>query len=147
MSTPGDPGDPGWRPPHAYLPGATPRHADDLFDPVRDSAQPGMAVEELRASLAWREGRAYLDEGFYWEAHEVMEAVWLVLPDGPERRRVQAVIQLANAALKARMARPGAVTRLAGIVRDLVARSDGPESERWMTGAEIEHHLSKICEI
>ena len=109
------PGDPGWRPAHAYVPGQTPRHAEGLFDPIRDTARPGHGAEALRRSLAWTEGLAYLREGYFWEAHELHEAIWLILPDSPARQRVQSVIQLANAGLKQRMNRPRAARRLSGI--------------------------------
>ena len=136
------PGQPGWRPPLAYVPGQTPRHPEGLFDPIRDTARPGMTADDLRRSLAWREGRHYLDEGFHWEAHEVMEAVWLALPDGPQRLRVQAAIQLANAGLKLRMDRRKAAERLAGIVRDLAQRSEGEVADRWMSRTDLEARLS-----
>lgn len=80
-----------------------------------------MTLAELEGSAAWAAGWHFLDAGFYWEAHEVLEPVWMALPDGSaERRFVQAVIQAANAGLKARMERPGAVRRLAGIVEGLL---------------------------
>jgi predicted metal-dependent hydrolase len=72
-----------------------------------------MSTAELAACDAWTSGWAFLDAGFFWEAHEVWEAVWLALPpNSAERRFAQAVIQLANALLKEKMDRPKAVRRL-----------------------------------
>ncbi len=72
-----------------------------------------MSATELAACDAWTCGWAFLDAGFYWEAHEVWEAVWLALPpNSAERQFTQAVIQLANAFLKEKMDRPQAVRRL-----------------------------------
>jgi len=100
-------------PPHAYVPGQTPRHAPDLFEALHASVRPGMSATELVQSNAWRAGLHYLEIGYFWEAHEALEPVWMALPAGSaERNLVQMVIQLANAALKARMQRPGAVERL-----------------------------------
>lgn len=100
-------------PPHAYVPGQTPRHAPDLFEALHDSVRPGMTPSELAQSNSWRAGLHYLETGFFWEAHEALEPVWMALPaDSAERSLVQMVIQLANAALKAKMQRPGAVVRL-----------------------------------
>mmetsp|Transcript_23775 Transcript_23775/g.42740 ORF Transcript_23775/g.42740 Transcript_23775/m.42740 type:complete len:110 (+) Transcript_23775:900-1229(+) len=75
-----------------------------------------MTEAEMQASPAWRAGALFRDEGYFWECHEVLEALWLAAPDGPLRSYVQAVIQMANAQLKARMDRPNAVRRLCRIV-------------------------------
>ena len=103
-------------PPHAYIPGQTPRHPEDLFDPVKSSVRRGMSPEDLAVSEAWQTGLHYYRTGYFWEAHEVLEAVWLATgPNSVERRMVQAVIQLSNAALKARMGRTNATRRLCNI--------------------------------
>ncbi len=101
------PQDPAWRPPHAYVPGATPRHAEDLFDPLKGISEP------LQDSLAWQAGLRFLRDGFYWEAHEVWEAVWMAAaPNSAEKSLVQGLIQIANACLKHRMGKPRAAARL-----------------------------------
>jgi hypothetical protein len=71
---------------------------------------------------AWRENEAYLAglhlyaNGYYWEAHEVLEPVWMnASPNSQERELTQGLIQLANAALKLKMAQPAAADRLAAI--------------------------------
>ena len=100
-------------PAYAYVPGQTPRHAEGGFDPLRATARVGMSVDQLAQCMAWRTGLTYLEAGFFWEAHELMEPVWMALPhDSAERDLVQMMIQLANASLKARMGRPSAVLRL-----------------------------------
>lgn len=107
---------------HAYIPGHTPRHKEGRFDSIRETAQPGMSVDELANSRAFLTGLDYLDTEFYWEAHEVLEPVWLALPDhSDEKHLVQALIQLANAHLKLRMNRPAATARLCVIVTDLLS--------------------------
>lgn len=104
---------------HAYIPGVSERHTEDYFDPVRSTAREGMTAEALARSDAFQLGLRYLDTGYFWEAHEVLEPVWLALPaGGDERRLVQALIQFANAQLKLKMQRPKAAKRLCGIVRD-----------------------------
>lgn len=129
-------------PDHAYVPGETPRHPEGAFDALRDTARPGMPVAGLIASPAWRAGLRFDAAGFHWEAHEVMEPVWLALPpNSAERRIVQAAIQLANARLKLRMGRPAAALRLADIVAGLVGVGDRDLAEGmglgvdWPTGA------------
>ena len=77
--------------------------------------------------MAFQAGLELLEAGFYWEAHEVLEPVWMnARANTPERHFVQALIQLANAALKLLMQRPGAATRLIDISTELLERS-GPD--------------------
>jgi hypothetical protein len=97
----------------AYVPGKTARPAEGAFDTIRETALAGMSPLDLAQSEAMRHGYAYLEAGYFWEAHEVLEAVWIALPQGsPERRFVQGVIQVANGRLKVRMDRPNAAKRL-----------------------------------
>ena len=110
-------------PSHAYVPGQTPRHPDDWFDPLKSDV--GLH-EDVTCSTAWRAGQVYLEHGYFWECHEVLEAVWLHLPNpSPERDMTQAIIQLANARLKTRMGKPRATKRLAGMVLTLLAPHEG----------------------
>ncbi|MEP5728999.1 MAG: DUF309 domain-containing protein [Sulfitobacter sp.] len=104
-------------PPYVFVPGQNARHPEDWFDEIKASVQPGMNHQTLQDSRAFRAGLAYLDAGYFWECHEVLEAVWMVLaPKTQERLLVQALIQLANAELKLLMKRPNAVGRLCDIV-------------------------------
>jgi uncharacterized protein len=109
-------------PPYAYIPGQTPRHDTQLFA--------GLSVPEsssdLTATLAWRAGLHYLENGFFWEAHEALEPVWMATrPNSTERHMVQALIQFANASLKAAMQRPKAVIRLCDIAREHLSFCSG----------------------
>lgn len=105
------------RPPHVYIPGQTERHPEDWFDPIKASVGAGMRATDLEQTEAFRAGLAYLDAGYFWECHEVLEAVWMETPEGSaEREMVQAIIQLANARLKLLMNRPNAAWRLCNMV-------------------------------
>ena len=60
--------------------------------------------------MDWGENRHHryaldlFENRFYWESHEVWEAVWLLLPRAsPERETIQALIQIAAATLKRHM--------------------------------------------
>ena len=121
-------------PDHAYVPGKTPRHHEGFFDVIRETATADLSSSQLSQSHAFRLGLRYLEDGFYWEAHEVFEPVWMVLPDpSVERRFVQGLIQIANGFLKVEMDRPKAAARLIAIARDLV-----PESgEGQIMGVEL----------
>jgi hypothetical protein len=64
---------------------------------------------------ALRYGIALNDAGYFWESHEVLQAVWAAAPQGGrERVLLRACIQIANANLKLRMQKPHAAARLLG---------------------------------
>lgn len=100
-------------PGHAYVPGMTARHESGAFDHLSASVQPGMSVTALADTPAWHAGLTFLKAGYFWEAHEVLEAIWIALPNASvDRQLVQALIQYANAGLKQKMGRPNAASRL-----------------------------------
>lgn len=78
-------------------------------------------------------GLALNDAGFYWECHEILEAIWKAAPQGGrDRILLRACIQIANANLKGAMDQPRAVARLLDEARAeldelLRRRSDGQE--------------------
>ena len=111
-------------PPFAYVPGMTPRPDEAFFDDLHGSVPDTADPETLLTSPSWRAGLFYLDHGYFWEAHEALEPVWMRLAEGSEARElVQGAIQLANAALKARMGRRNAVLRLCDIAEGHLARA------------------------
>jgi predicted metal-dependent hydrolase len=62
---------------------------------------------------ALRYGLQLNDAGYFWECHEILEAVWAAAPQGGrDRILLRACIQIANANLKRKQQRPGAVVRL-----------------------------------
>ncbi|WP_081894668.1 DUF309 domain-containing protein [Ruegeria halocynthiae] len=118
-----------WRPPHAYVPGQTPRHPEGMFEDLKTGLC-GVPTHRLNETPAWAYGQAFLREGFFWEAHEVLEAVWMACPpNAPERLMVQSVIQQANAKLKAKMGMGRAAQRLeaqsSDLAREAVERAGG----------------------
>jgi hypothetical protein len=53
---------------------------------------------------AFRHGVDLFNNGYWWEAHEAWEAVWMGLaPNSAERHGIQAMIQVANCFLKIAM--------------------------------------------
>jgi len=64
---------------------------------------------------ALRYGMMLNDRGYFWEAQEVLEAVWAAAPQGGrERILLRACILIANANLRLRMQKPHAAARLLG---------------------------------
>lgn len=95
----------------------------------------------------WRDNHSYVyavalhNAGCFWEAHEVLEAVWMACPPNSRaRRHCQALIQLSNACLKLKMGRSRACQRLLAIA---ATHWDGPGPDRFM-GVEIASVLADI---
>jgi hypothetical protein len=64
---------------------------------------------------ALRYGLALNDRGYFWEAREILEAVWAAAPQGGrERILLRACILIANGNLRLRMEKPGSAGRLFG---------------------------------
>lgn len=124
-------------PPFACIPGKTPRHAPGAFDGLHATVEPGMSVDALASSNAFAAGFSFFDAGYFWEAHEVWEPVWLALPQkSTERQFVQALIQLANAELKLRMQRPRAARRLCAIALAHLAEA-GRQGATQIMGQDV----------
>lgn len=107
-----------WRlPGHAHIPGQT-RSADPQLENILAD------IDRHPDRLAHRchYGCQLFEAGFYWEAHEAWEPVWhAARPNSAAALLIQAVIALANAALKIRMGQPGAARRLTRQARSLLA--------------------------
>ena len=100
-------------PSFAYMPGVDAAHDHAALAPVLALVPARFEACVPFDHPALRYGLALNDAGFFWESHEVLEAVWKVAPQGGrDRILLRACIQIANANLKLRMNRPGAVTRL-----------------------------------
>src|ERR1700692_225753 len=120
----------------AYVPGET----DEADADYETLAQAKLLVpSRFRGYVparhpALRYGIALNDHGYFWEAQEILEAVWAAAPQGGrERTLLRACIQIANANLRLRMQKPHAAARLLGealaeldaLIRKAVAPGDG----------------------
>ncbi|AAV96920.1 DUF309 domain-containing protein [Ruegeria pomeroyi] len=116
-----------------YMPGLTARPPEDLFEALHQSVPNQLRPDSLAACPAWIAGWRLLELGYFWEAHEVWEPVWMALPpNDAARHAVRAAIQLANAALKLRMGRQGAAQRLCSLAREAAGRANGAAApEGW----------------
>ena len=133
------------KPPHAYIPGQTPRHPEDWFDPIKDGVREARTAAELAQTKAFRAGLAYLEAGYFWECHEVLEAVWMQTgQDTAEREMVQALIQLANARLKLRMDRPRAVARLCDMVEAHLDRLPPDDAVLGIAPAQVRAWMTTL---
>ncbi len=111
-------------PPYSYVPGHFPH---PMSDPAGHSYQlhkaaPEVPGEDSRSSIClisnWKQSTDYLfgidlfNYGFYWEAHETWEQVWIELGrSGRDADFIKSLIKLAAAGVKAREGRPMGVRR------------------------------------
>ncbi len=93
-------------PPYAYVPGRTPH---PTRDPDGHSYGAELEIPEALDPEQWRGCCEYLygidlfNHGFYWEAHEAWEGLWVACGRrGPTATYLQALINLAAAGFKAR---------------------------------------------
>ena len=108
-------------PSHAYVPGINQRHEEEFLDHIK-AAAPTETLDSTSAdNQAWLYGLRLIQQDYFWEAHEILETVWMrALPNSRERHLVQGVIHLANAALKQKMGRPEAAERLFNLAEDCI---------------------------
>ena len=146
-------------PGYAHLPGINERHREDFLDtlltrtdmpitdlpvndlPITDSPITDMPIpvthQNWHSNLAWCYGVRLLEEGFYWEAHEALEPVWMkTSPNAREQYLTQGVIQLANCALKTAMEKPSAATRLATLASECFERAFTGKPEQALMGLD-----------
>src|SRR5450631_292406 len=101
----------------AYVPGET-AEADADYDTLAQAKLlvPARFRDYVPARHpALRYGIALNDRGYFWEAQEILEAVWAAAPQGGrERILLRACIHIANANLRLRMLKPHAATRFLG---------------------------------
>ena len=123
-------------PDQPHVPGKTPRPTES---PAFDAAQ---AAPIYTLDRQWRENAAYLygidlyNAGYFWEAHEVWEAVWArAAGNSRERLLLQGLIQLSNACLKILMERREAARRLLEIAREKL--SEAAHGGPTVMGVEI----------
>lgn len=111
-------------PAYRFLPGKDPHpRADEQGHSYQntDWVADGLLPEHWRDDALYLNGCDLFNHGFWWEAHEVWEACWLVCPHHSRQALfLQGLIQAANALLKIRMGKPRAVSRLSREVERLM---------------------------
>lgn len=102
-------------PPYAHTPGVTPHPIRDPDGHSSGESHPELPSPE---SSAWRDCELYLrgidlfNAGYYWEAHEAWEAVWIAAGRrGVHADFFKALIKLAAAGVKLREANPAGARR------------------------------------
>ncbi len=123
---------------HKHVPGRNARPVDGYLESIAALA-PGTTSNDTAAiNRVWLFGLELFNHGYYWECHEVLEAVWLNSPpNSRERFLLQGVIHLTNAALKSNMQRDSAVKRLLLLASECFDRAF-PEADGVLMGLQFD---------
>ena len=127
-------------PPYSYVPGRFPH---PVIDPAGHSyGQQPQSVAPLDPAR-WQQSREFchalrlFDAGYYWEAHEAWEALWIAAGrTGPVATALKGLIKLAAAGVKAREGNAAGVGRHARRAAELL-RMAKTECSRQL-GAEAQ---------
>ena len=95
---------------------------------------PGRNARPPEGSIApgLDEGLALYRAGYFWEAHEAWEPVWMKTPaDSTERALLQGLIQIANGRLKLVMGRAKAALRIAALAKVHLDEAEADELTDW----------------
>ncbi|NDI07048.1 MAG: DUF309 domain-containing protein, partial [Rhodobacteraceae bacterium] len=83
------------------------------FDEIISSIPSVIDFETLQTLSAFHTALNYMQHGFQWEAHEILEAIWMnTAQNSIERLFTQCIIHLANANLKHIMKRETATQKI-----------------------------------
>lgn len=120
-------------PAYAYVPGGRWPHPNRSRPVVADAP-----ASPIRPG-AWANSRPYLrgvelfNAGYYWEAHEAWEGLWMAHGRrGPTAAVLQGLIKLSAAALKVREGRPRGVHSLASQAADHFAEAIAAAGEHQL---------------
>ena len=109
-------------PPYTYVPGHAPHPVSDPEGHLRDVRPP--EAWSRQDHLHW--GKRLFDHGYYWEAHEAWEHLWLELGrKSQDALAVKGLIKLAASAVKCRQGSvTGAIRHATRAEQLLLADSD-----------------------
>jgi len=134
-------------PDYKHLPGKNARPDDGLLESIAHSASAVTDDATYRSNAAWLYGIRLFNNGFYWEAHEVLEAVWNnAAPNSREKHLVQGVIQMANAQLKASLEQTKAADRLQKLAAECITRAYPRGISDYATDVSEELLLGLECQ-
>jgi len=120
-------------PAYRHLPGQNARPNDGLLESIASKATPLLLTSNAANNKAWCYAVHLVNEAYYWEAHEVLEAFWnCAKPNSRERALIQCLIQLSNARLKMVLGQPKAAKRLKQLTTDCYKRAFGFHTEPLM---------------
>ena len=120
-------------PPYTYVPGYAPHPASDSEGHMRDFSLP--STWTLKNHFLW--GVRLFRNGYYWEAHEAWEHLWLELGrTSEEALTVKGLIKLAAAAVKCREGNSVGAQRHATRAAELLSSPSDSELFRGLSLAD-----------
>ncbi len=139
-------------PAYAHRPGETQRPVDSPAFEVARRAPAKFSIANWHENEAYLYGFVLFRGCYYWEAHEVWEAVWRSCrPNSRERHLVQGLIQLANGELKGMLGRVQAQTRLLrladGALREAVQGHAGSPDGGALLGVDIAALRAELAKV
>lgn len=141
-------------PPYAFIPGrGWPHPKSDLLGHSRglpEHVPSPLDEERWETCPEYLRGFDLFDAGYYWEAHEMWESLWLAQGrHGRIADVLKALIKLAAAGVKVRQGQPhGVIThslRASALLRK--ARSEGAASYLGLNLDELVHFADEIARI
>ena len=131
-------------PTRAHVPGTGSEPDWPPLEAAKATATSVTSEQTWADNWAYVYGFALIRAGFYWEAHEVWEPVWLACPpNSRERTLLRALIQFANAKLKCRMGRSRAAFRLINEAQSELAELRMTKGELFM-GVNVSALVSEL---
>lgn len=140
-------------PPYTYIPGRAPHPVNDPHGHSHGrgaAAVEASLAEGIGSSAEFLWGVDLFNYGYYWEAHEAWEAVWVAAGRTTSAARfVQGLIKLAAAGVKAREGRKEGVRRHTARAQELIegARSANEPERRATCGLAIDDVLALCTEM
>ena len=121
-------------PPYAYVPGLRPRPRHLRGDAGGQPEEPPPTPLDpgaWRDSIAYFRGIELFEHGYYWEAHEAWEGLWVAAGrEGPVAELLRGLILLAAAGVKIRQGRGTGAAKLGARAQrcfERVRQQHGPE--------------------
>ena len=138
-------------PSYAYVPGRGPHPVSDPRGHSYGSALSGIAApdpENPSGSPQFLQAVDLFNYGYYWEAHEVWEALWIACGrSGSTADFLKGLIKLAAAGVKAREGRPPGVRRHAERARELFEATAQATGVTAVLGLDLKQLIAAAEEI
>ena len=138
-------------PSYAYVPGRGPHPVSDPRGHSYGSGLSGIAApdpENPAGSPEFLQAIDLFNYGYYWEAHEVWEALWIACGrSGSTADFLKGLIKLAAAGVKAREGKPGGVRRHAERAAELFEQTARATGTHAILGLEVGRLVAAANEI
>jgi predicted metal-dependent hydrolase len=134
-------------PPHAYVPGHRPHPTRDprghAYGKPQDPPPAALDPDAWRESLPYLRGIELFEHGYYWEAHEAWEGLWIAAGrEGPVAELLRGLILLAAAGVKIRQGRGAGAATLGSRAQRCFERARQQHGTERMAGLALAELLA-----